>query len=208
MIRKFGSGAAALVLTAAMGLTAAHAASTVKSGAGENRASQIIGKTVTNSMDQKIGTVDDLVISRDGHSVRAVLSVGGFLGIGDKLVSVPFTDIKRKADALVLDRTADQLKRQPAYKYQLAATTASTHDSYMRSTERRMNSWDKRMTDWKKSAKNASSGAGAKLDQAWAATKARWADLKSASADGWDSAKASFDKAWADLQSAWKDATS
>lgn len=203
MIRTFCSGAAALVIAGGLALPAAEAADTM-----HGRASQIIGKTVTNSMDQKIGTVDDLLISRNGHAVRAVLSVGGFLGIGDKLVAVPYGDIKQQADALVLNRSAEQLKALPTFKYELAANTAGPHDSYMRSADRRMNTWNKRMDDWKRSAKNASSDAGQKLDQAWATTKDKFADLKNATADGWDRAKVDFDKAWNNLQTAWKDATS
>lgn len=203
MFRTRHSGAAALGLVIALAVSGAHAQSY------QSRASQIIGKTVTNRMDQKIGTVDDLLITRDGRVGQAVLSVGGFLGIGDKLVVVPYAQIDKKGDTLIFDRSADQLKAQPEFKYGVASNAApGSRDEYLRTTDQRMNEWDKRVADWKKSAKNASSDAGKKLDGAWATTKAKFADLKNATADGWDRAKTSFDKAWNDLQNAWADATS
>jgi sporulation protein YlmC with PRC-barrel domain len=194
---------------AALGLVLALAVSGAQAQSYDARASQMIGKTVTNAMDQKIGTVDDLLIARDGRVDRIVLSVGGFLGIGDKLVAVPYAQIGKKGDALIFDRSADQLKAQPEFKYSVASNAApGSRDEYLRTTGQRMNEWDKRVADWKKSAKNASSDAGKKLDSAWATTKAKFADMKNATAEGWDRAKTSFDKAWNDLQNAWTDATS
>jgi hypothetical protein len=159
-------------------------------------------------MDQKIGVVDDLLISRDGRIANVVLSVGGFLGIGDKLVTVPYGDMEKRADALVVNRTADDIRALPEFKYDVAVNVEGSRDSYVRSADERMSEWDKRMGEWKQSAKNASSDAGKKLDSAWNTTKQKFAEMKDASADGWERAKQSFDKAWNDLQVAWKDATS
>jgi sporulation protein YlmC with PRC-barrel domain len=61
------------------------------------RTSKLDGATVYNSAGDSIGTIDDLLISKSGHVQDAVLSVGGFLGIGDKLVEVPFTKLKFQA---------------------------------------------------------------------------------------------------------------
>src|SRR3954471_23094362 len=58
------------------------------------RSSQIVGATVYNDADQRIGTVDDLIVGQDGKLNTAVLSVGGFLGIGSKLVKVPYDQLR------------------------------------------------------------------------------------------------------------------
>lgn len=58
------------------------------------RASQLVGATVHNDQGNTVGTVDDLLVSADGTIKDAVLSVGGFLGIGTKLVEVPFDQMK------------------------------------------------------------------------------------------------------------------
>lgn len=61
---------------------------------GEWRASKLIGADVYNRQGQTIGSVDDFLMRNDGQVSEAVISVGGFLGIGAKLVSVPFDHLK------------------------------------------------------------------------------------------------------------------
>src|SRR3981189_1140380 len=60
------------------------------------RASKVIGSSVVNDANETIGTVDDLLVSRDGKQPYAVLSIGGFLGMGTHLVMVPY-DTRRFA---------------------------------------------------------------------------------------------------------------
>lgn len=61
---------------------------------GDWRASELVGATVYNSDGKSIGTINDLLVSSDGSISNAVISVGGFLGIGQKLVEIPFNQIK------------------------------------------------------------------------------------------------------------------
>ena len=61
---------------------------------GNWRASSLVGATVYDDQGNSIGTVNDLLVSSDGSTQNVVLSVGGFLGIGSKLVQVPFNTIK------------------------------------------------------------------------------------------------------------------
>jgi sporulation protein YlmC with PRC-barrel domain len=58
------------------------------------RASELVGATVYNDQGDSIGTVNDLLIASDGAVANAILSVGGFLGIGTKLVEVPFKNLR------------------------------------------------------------------------------------------------------------------
>ncbi len=58
------------------------------------RASKLVGSNVYNQSGQTVGSVDDLLIGQDGKISEAVVSVGGFLGIGGKLVAVPFDQFK------------------------------------------------------------------------------------------------------------------
>jgi len=59
------------------------------------RASKLAGTSVYNRDKDKIGTIDDLILSPSDHSAFAILSVGGFLGMGKHYVAVPFSDIRR-----------------------------------------------------------------------------------------------------------------
>ena len=58
------------------------------------RASKIIGEDVENNAGEKIGKVNDLLITRNDRVAYAILSVGGFLGIGGKLVAVSYSQLR------------------------------------------------------------------------------------------------------------------
>ena len=80
-----------------------------------NKASGLIGMDVRNPENQKLGEIKDLVVDlHSGKIAYAVLSVGGFLGIGDKYVAVPPSafSVAPEQDRLVLN--ADKVKIQNA----------------------------------------------------------------------------------------------
>jgi hypothetical protein len=75
------------------------------------RVSKLTGSTVTNDKNEKIGTLDDMIVSRD-RILFAVLQVGGFLGIGSRLVAVPY-------DQLVIDDTGSKIQLPGATRDEL-----------------------------------------------------------------------------------------
>ncbi|MBO0733673.1 MAG: PRC-barrel domain-containing protein [Methylocapsa sp.] len=81
--------------------------------------SNIYKANVYGENDQKIGDVDDLVIGPNGDVQQAIIGVGGFLGVGEKDVAIPFQDLKvtkkNGKDWVVLNMTKDELKKAPAY---------------------------------------------------------------------------------------------
>ena len=93
---------------------------TVKNGL---RASKLIGSAVYNDQNQKIGSIDDLILTRDDKVVMAVISVGGFLGIGGKLVAVPYSQLRlettKENDQKVLlsGGSKDALNAMPTFTY-------------------------------------------------------------------------------------------
>jgi hypothetical protein len=80
---------------------------------------EVIGADVHNDMDEKVGTIADLVMDQDQKLVGVVLSVGGFLGIGEKWVAVPVEQIDfPSADQparLLASVTEDQLTNAPDF---------------------------------------------------------------------------------------------
>ena len=83
------------------------------------RASKVVGASVYNEQDQSIGSVDDVLMSDSDHKAgTAVISVGGFLGMGSKLVSVPFDQLKIENDRIVMPgATKASLEGMPEYRY-------------------------------------------------------------------------------------------
>jgi ribosomal protein L35AE/L33A len=61
------------------------------------RASKLMGRSVQNDQDQKIGTLDDLVITKD-HTLFGVLQVGAFLGLGGHLIAIPYDSLNISDD--------------------------------------------------------------------------------------------------------------
>ena len=86
---------------------------------GQWLASELRGRSVYDRQTDKIGAVSDLVINPDGRLEALVLAVGGFLGIGQKDVAVPFADIKfgrsGATEIVVVDHTEEQLRDAPAF---------------------------------------------------------------------------------------------
>lgn len=86
------------------------------------RASKIIGASVVNEKDETVGKIDDLMIDKSGGKQYAVISVGGFLGIGDHLVAAPYDSLRISADNKITlpGATKDELKAMPEFKYAAA----------------------------------------------------------------------------------------
>jgi hypothetical protein len=82
------------------------------------RASKVIGTSVVNDANETIGKIDDLLVSRDGKQPYAVLSIGGFLGMGNRLVVVPYDLLKFGDNKVILPGgTKEGLKLLPEFKY-------------------------------------------------------------------------------------------
>ena len=85
---------------------------------GQLRAGKIVGASVYNDQNQSVGSVDDVLMSKDNKANAAVISVGGFLGMGSKLVSVPFDQLKVENNRIVMPgATKASLSSMPDYKY-------------------------------------------------------------------------------------------
>ena len=92
------------------------------------------GTTVTNfykqnvydPSDNKIGEVSDVLIDKQGQVTALMISVGGFLGMGEKDVAVPFAALRASQKDnkwyLVLNTTKDALKTAPGFKYDKTKT--------------------------------------------------------------------------------------
>jgi hypothetical protein len=81
-------------------------------------ASDVIGADVVNAEGQTVADIVDLVKKTGEEDLYAVLSVGGFLGIGDKKVVVPINDLDVTQDGQIVMANAseDQLKNMPTFE--------------------------------------------------------------------------------------------
>ena len=83
------------------------------------RGNMFIGADVQNPQGQNLGDIKDVVIDRaSGRIAYAVVSFGGFLGMGEKLFAVPwgaFSQPKADKDTFVLDVDKERLKNAPGF---------------------------------------------------------------------------------------------
>lgn len=95
---------AAALLTAALmtGVASAQTATANKADAanttmhrdGEWRASKLVGVNVYNQANEKIGDINDVILDKSGKASNVIIGVGGFLGMGEHNVAVPFEKLK------------------------------------------------------------------------------------------------------------------
>lgn len=82
------------------------------------RASKVLGASVVNEAGDTVGKVDEIIVGPDGKAPFVVLSVGGFLGVGDKLVVLPYEQMRTDGKKIMLPgATKDSLKALPEFKY-------------------------------------------------------------------------------------------
>ena len=72
----------------------AATSTTNSSHQGEWRASKVVGLSVYNNNNESIGSINDLLTDKSGSIKAVVIGVGGFLGVGEHLVAVPFDQVK------------------------------------------------------------------------------------------------------------------
>lgn len=88
------------------------------------RASEIVGKRVRNAAGDSLGEIEELVIpTANQNDMLVVVSVGGVADVGDKLVALPYKDLRISpdGDTFYFDRTEEQLKAAPAFSYEAQA---------------------------------------------------------------------------------------
>lgn len=101
--------------------------------ADEWRASELIGSSVYGPDDKSIGDINEVILTSDGNVKAVVVGVGGFLGVGEKAVAIPFDSltVQRKQDSASIEKikvvyTKDELKNAPTFAYYKVEKTTTT----------------------------------------------------------------------------------
>src|SRR5262245_59708708 len=87
-------------------------------GLGWSAKKKILGKAVYNDKNEKIGVVDDLIVTPDRSLSYAIIGAGGFLGMGKHDVAIPVGQFKEDKGKIVLaGATKEALKAMPKFEY-------------------------------------------------------------------------------------------
>jgi hypothetical protein len=134
--------AAALVAASAAALAQGTATPPAKQGdvafitvqpQGEWLGSLFLGQSITNQAGETIGDINDVLLDKTGRVSTVVIGVGGFLGIGEKNVAVPFSTLSFTADpqgkrVVMAPLSRERLQAAPEFK-------ATEKSMYMRAKE-------------------------------------------------------------------------
>jgi sporulation protein YlmC with PRC-barrel domain len=133
---------AAIMLALATTAASAQTPQTAPKAVAEGSAATILTSIPANAMtvthwykqsvydpsDAKVGEIMDVLVDRDGKIAVLIVGVGGFLGMDERDVAVPFNSVQFKTKDNnkwypVMNTTKDALKNAPGYKYDRTAMT-------------------------------------------------------------------------------------
>jgi sporulation protein YlmC with PRC-barrel domain len=173
----------------------------------------ILGKTVYNDANDKVGTVVDLIITPDKYVSYLIIGAGGFVGMGRHDVAIPITQVRDQAGKLVMaGATKDTIKALPAFNY---ANDEARRAQIVAAADQDIAKAKAKLADLQKQASAATAEAKVKLDAQAAALdkdmkagEAKLGELRRASAKGWHTFEADVSAAMAKLRKTIEAATS
>jgi sporulation protein YlmC with PRC-barrel domain len=83
---------------------------------GETTGGDLVGQTVYGINGEEIGEIQDVVTRQGTTSPEALVGVGGFLGIGERNVAIPLSQIRKDGDRLVTTHSKESLGAMQAYE--------------------------------------------------------------------------------------------
>jgi sporulation protein YlmC with PRC-barrel domain len=123
----------------------------------------LLGKTIFNENDQKVGTVVDLIVTRDSNTPYLIIGAGGFVGIGRHDVAVPISVVQEQGQRMIwAGATRENVKSMPHIMY---AKNTALRDEYIANVEADIKKAQALIVETQKKAAEATGEVKAKLDQ-------------------------------------------
>src|SRR3954468_14825100 len=101
------------------------ASTTTTTASGQWRTSKMDGIKVYNDANENIGSINDLLMDKGGNIKIAVIGVGGFLGLGEHLVAVPYEKLKFVNEAVAYTGAAGNNPNSAANRPAATTTTGA-----------------------------------------------------------------------------------
>ena len=106
---------------------------------GDWRTSKVVGLNVYNDQNENVGSISDLLTDKSGNIKAAVVSVGGFLGMGSRYVAIPYEKLKFSTEPIAYTG-ASAPNTMPA-KPASSTTTGSAANPPATATAAKPNPW-------------------------------------------------------------------
>jgi sporulation protein YlmC with PRC-barrel domain len=127
-MKRMALVALSFIVLSAAGYAAAQVAGSTRLGVaveetkavalGWSAKKQVLGQAVYNEQNQRVGTIDDLIIAPDTAVSFVIVGAGGFVGVGRHDVAIPATQLKQQDGKFVLPgATKEAVKALPKFEY-------------------------------------------------------------------------------------------
>jgi len=82
-------------------------------------AEKLIGRNIQNAQGETVGEIKSVMLGQDGRTQAVIVGVGGFLGVGEREVAIPWRSltITQNGEKVTVNTTKEQLAGLPPYKY-------------------------------------------------------------------------------------------
>jgi sporulation protein YlmC with PRC-barrel domain len=122
----------------------------------------LMGKMIYNETGDKVGKVEDLIISPDKKVTYVIVGAGGFIGIGRHDVAISVNQIQDKAGKLMMvGATKDTIKALPVFTY---ATDTSRRDAFVAAADKDVQKGKAKIVELEKKASIAATDTKAKIN--------------------------------------------
>jgi sporulation protein YlmC with PRC-barrel domain len=168
----------------------------------------LMGKTIYNDAGQKVGKVQDLIISPDKNVSYVIVGAGGFVGIGRHDVAIPVTQVQYLAGKLVMTgATKEMIKGMPQFAYAPHPMDTSGRDAFVAAADKDIAKGKAAVARLEKKAGAAAGDAKARMDVDLSAlqsdvkaAEAKLTEMKQATAVRWKEFEADVNAATARLR--------
>jgi PRC-barrel domain len=165
----------------------------------------LMGKTIYNDAGDKVGKVDDLIISPDRNVSYVIVGAGGFIGIGKHDVAISISQIQDRSGRLVMaGATKESLKAMPSFNY---ATDTTRRDQFMAAADKDIASAKAKVVELEKLSMASGADAKSRIDEQvvnvrreMKSAEARLAEMKQTNAARWKDFEAGVSAATARLR--------
>ena len=123
--------------------TASDTSATSSSFQGNWRASKMVGLNVYNDNNESVGSINDMLTDKTGSVKAVVIGVGGFLGVGEHLVAIPFEKVKFVSEPVAYTGASNTgaPANRPASSTTTGAAGTNTAPSSAATTMSKPNPW-------------------------------------------------------------------
>lgn len=172
----------------------------------------LLGKTIYNDAGDKVGKVEDMIISPDKAVSYVIVGAGGFIGIGRHDVAVPVTRIQDRDGKLVMSgATKDMIKAMPEFVY---ATDTNKREQFIAAADKDITNGKAKVAELEQKSSTMAPDAKAKasvqiatLQSDVKSAEAKLAEMKQANAVRWREFEAGVNTATARLRKSIETAT-